>query len=56
MQDAIRPVIEEYVYFHDYLIVVLVFIITGVSYYIRGLMLRQDYLRSLFERQLLEAI
>jgi len=56
LQDAIRPVIEEYVCFHDYLIVVLVFIITGVSYYIRGLMLRQDYLRSLFERQLLEAI
>ena len=51
-----RPVIEEYIYFHDYLIVVLIFIITGVSYYIRGLILNQDYLWSLFESQFLEAI
>lgn len=36
--------------------VVLTFIITGVSYYINGLIWNQDYLRSLFERQLLEAI
>lgn len=56
LQDAIRPVIEEYIYFHDYLIVVLTFIITGVSYYINGLVINQDYLRCLFERQLLEAI
>ena len=56
LQNAIRPVIEEYIYFHDYLMVVLIFIITGVSYYMRGLIVRQDYLRSLFESQFLEAV
>jgi len=56
LQNSLRPVIEEYIYFHDYLIVVLVFIITGVAYFIAGLVCNQDYSRSLFERQFLEAV
>ena len=50
------PVIEEFIYFHDYLIVVLTFIITGVAYFIGSLVLNQDYSRALFERQLLESV
>ena len=50
------PVIEEFIYFHDYLIVVLTFIITGVAYFIGSLVFNQDYRRALFESQLLESV
>ena len=56
LQNAMSPVIEEFIYFHDYLIVVLTFIITGVAYFIGSLVLNQDYSRALFERQLLESV
>lgn len=56
LQNAMSPVIEEFIYFHDYLIVILVFIISWVGYFMGGLVLKQDYRRSLFERQSLESI
>ena len=38
------------------MIVILIIIITGVAYFIARLIGRQDYRRSLFERQFLEAV
>jgi len=56
LQNATRPVIEEFVHFHDYLILVLIFIITGVIVFILSFFSFQFYNRSLIEGQLLEAL
>jgi len=50
-----RPVMEEFTLFHDYLIIVLIFIITGVGVFILSLVQSQSFNRSLIEGQLLEA-
>jgi len=46
---------EEFTLFHDYLIIVLIFIITGVGVFILSLVQSQSFNRSLIEGQLLEA-
>lgn len=55
LQDAFSPTIEEFLFFHDYLIVVLVAIITGVVYFIVSLRGKRFSNLSLLEGQLLEA-
>ena len=56
LQDAISPVIEEFIFFHDYLLLALIYIITRVAYFI--LLVRQSsYIdRGFLEGQLLETI
>lgn len=56
LQNGLSPAIEEFIYFHDYLIIVLTFIITGVAYFIVELLVVQDYRRALYENQYLEAV
>lgn len=48
--------IEEFIHFHDYLIMVLIFIIRGVIIFIISFFSFQFYNRSLVEGQLLEAL
>jgi len=55
LRDAISPVMEEFTLFHDYLMIVLIFIITGVGVFILRLIQYQSFNRSLIEGQLLEA-
>ena len=50
------PVIEEFMFFHDYLILVLVFVITGVGHFIGGLATTRFSHRGLMEGQLLESV
>ena len=50
------PVIEEFIFFHDYLILVLVFVITGVGYFLGGLIITRFSHRGLIEGQLLESV
>jgi len=56
LQNAAGPVIEEFIHFHDYLIMVLIFIIRGVIVFIISFFSFQFYNRSLVEGQLLEAL
>lgn len=46
---------EEFTLFHDYLMIVLIFIITGVGVFMLRLIQHQSFNRSLIEGQLLEA-
>ena len=56
LQDAASPVIEEYLYFHDFALVVLVFIV-GVVRYILGLALTNRGISTgILEGQIIEAL
>jgi len=56
LQDAFSPTIEEFIFFHDYLILVLIFVITAVGYFIVALGGARFTHRGLLEGQLLESI
>jgi len=56
LQDAFSPTIEEFIFFHDYLILVLIFIMTVVAYFIIGLRGKSFSNLTLLEGQLLESI
>ena len=56
LQDALSPIGEEFLIFHDYLIVVLVFILTGVLYYLVALFLPTFTHQGLLEGQSLELV
>ena len=56
LQDALSPTIEEFIFFHDYLIQILIFIITRVAYIIGTLFSRSFTDRGLIEGQKLEFI
>jgi len=56
LQDAFSPTIEEFIFFHDYLILVLVFIITVVAYFIIRLGGKSFSNLTLLEGQLLESV
>ena len=56
LQNANGPVIEEFVHFHDYLILVLIFIISGVVVFIGVFAQFQFSNRGLIEGQFLEAV
>ena len=55
LQDALSPVMEEFLFFHDYLILVLIFVITGVAYFLTALQGARFTHRSLLEGQALES-
>lgn len=56
LQDAASPVMEEFIFFHDFAMVVLIFIIRLVAG-ITGRMLQRKLVhRGLAESQLLECI
>ena len=56
LQDAFSPTIEEFIFFHGYLILVLVFIITVVAYFIIRLGGKSFSNLTLLEGQLLESV
>ena len=56
LPDAISPVIEEFLLFHDYLIIILIFTITRVLYFITTLFLNSFINQKLIEGQSLEFI
>ena len=56
LQDRFSPAIEEFLLFHDYLILILVFIITGVGYMLLALGARSFSNHHMVEGQVLEAL
>ena len=56
LQDAFSPTIEEFTFFHDYLILVLIFVITAVGYFMVALGGASFTHRGLLEGQLLESV
>jgi len=56
LQDAFSPTIEEFLFFHDYLILVLVFIITVVFYFMATLGQKSFSNLILLEGQILESV
>ena len=56
LQDACSPVIEEFVFFHDFAMVVLVFIISAVGYIMGGMLAGPYVHRGLMEAQALECV
>lgn len=56
LQDAVSPVIEEFIFFHDFTLVVLAFIISFVFYLIGRLFFNRWIHRGLLEGQVLERI
>ncbi len=56
LQDACSPVIEEFIFFHDFAIVVLVFIIGAVGCVIGRMLFSPFVHRGLMEAQVLECI
>ncbi len=56
LQDAASPVIEEFLFFHDFAIVLLIFIITGVRVILIGLTINPVIHLGLIEAQTLECI
>ena len=56
LQDAASPVMEEFVFFHDFTMVILVFITSFVGYII-GRILRNTHINTgLLEGQAIECI
>lgn len=56
LQDAASPVMEEFIFFHDFTIVVLAFITGLVGVIMRGLLVRRCVNKGIIEGQLLERI
>lgn len=56
LQDANSPIIEEFIYFHDFAIVVLTFIIRAVTAALVGIFSRAVVDRGLLEGQAVECI
>lgn len=56
LQDAFSPTMEEFVFFHDYLMLVLVFVITIVGYFMAALGTKRFSNLFLLEGQMLEAV
>jgi cytochrome c oxidase subunit 2 len=56
LQDAFSPVIEEFVYFHDFTNIILLFILTFVGLVIGRVLFNKVIHKSLLEGQILECI
>jgi cytochrome c oxidase subunit 2 len=56
LQDAFSPVIEEFVYFHDFTNIILLFILRFVGFILLSVLLNKIIHRSLLEGQILECI
>lgn len=56
LQDALSPVIEEFIFFHDFVITILIFILTLVGYIITSMCFNKFTNQGLLEGQFLECI
>ena len=56
LQDAFSPVIEEFIYFHDFTNIILLFILIFVGVIIIRILLNKIIHKSLLEGQILECI
>ena len=56
LQDAFSPVIEEFIYFHDFTNIILLFILTFVGAIIFRILINKIIHKSLLEGQVLECI
>lgn len=56
LQDAFSPVIEEFIYFHDFTNIILLFILTFVGVILIRILLNRIIHKSLLEGQILECI
>ena len=56
LQDAISPIIEEFIFFHDFAIVVLVFIVSFVRYIMTRIVFNRYVNTGLLEGQMIECI
>merc|ERR1712013_924917 len=56
LQDANSPIIEELIFLHDFINMILVFIITFVMFIIITIMLNSFINKNLLERQIIECI
>jgi len=56
LQDAMSPIIEEFIFFHDYLLLVLIFITVQVGFVIFGLSGRNFLDANLLANHLLESV
>jgi len=56
LQDAASPVMEEFIFFHDFTIIILTFILRFVGYLIGGLLINRYVDKGLLEGQLLERV
>lgn len=56
LQDAASPIIEEFIFFHDFTIVILVFIVSFVSYIITRIMFNLHVNTGLLEGQIVECV
>ena len=54
LQDALSPVIEEFIFFHDYIIIILIYIISVVGYMLARLVRIPWLNRGLIEGQAIE--
>merc|ERR1712056_13405 len=56
LQDANSPIIEELIFLHDFINMILVFIITFVMFIIVTIILNSFINKNLLERQIIECI
>lgn len=56
LQDALRITIEQIVYFHDYLIIVIIIIICVVGYFLGFVLFNKTYSRRIVADHLVESI
>lgn len=56
LQDAFSPVIEEFIYFHDFTNIILLFILTFVGTILTRILVNKIIHKSLLEGQILECI
>jgi cytochrome c oxidase subunit 2 len=56
LQDAFSPVIEEFIYFHDFTNMILLFILRFVGFILLRVLFNKIIHKSLLEGQLLECI
>lgn len=56
LQDAFSPVIEEFIYFHDFTNIILLFILTFVGTILTRILVNKVIHKSLLEGQILECI
>ncbi|KAB7493616.1 cytochrome c oxidase subunit 2 [Armadillidium nasatum] len=56
LQDGVSPLIEQLIFFHDHIIIILTLIISSVGYILLSIILNRYINRSLLENQILEIV
>jgi len=56
LQDALRVTIEQIIYFHDYLIIIILIIICVVGYFLRFVLFRKTYSSRIVADHLVERV